>query len=194
MGIAGRYILGNHAKDLPTSFMAKLDSADKFTGIDNKELTGWILAEDNHLTSALLEEPAIELDVKCVPAPGQPAEPGPKQISSVSGRGVPCSISITLYGPMELFDDVGQFFQSNDIYLQDPHLCSRNVKYCNPHRLPPEDPASCIWTSELEKKTAPQLSEPHIYNTTQGLLHLLESHVDIPETQQPPFIRTTMAR
>ena len=44
-------------------------------------------------------------------------------------------LSVILYGPLRNFDEVGEYLDNCEIYLQDPKGCDRNVRYRNPHRL-----------------------------------------------------------
>jgi hypothetical protein len=174
-------------------FRAKLDSADRFTAADDATVAGSILPDHTHLTDALLEESAIELDITCTCSSDQSVAPSSQRRAKFAGRTVSCSLSITLYGTMELFELVGKFFQSNDVYLQDPQCCERNVRYCNPHRLSFSDLDSCIRTSELGQHTA-QLVELAQHEPASDLLGVLESQMDLPETEQPARILTTMAK
>ncbi|KAF2001861.1 hypothetical protein P154DRAFT_521342 [Amniculicola lignicola CBS 123094] len=48
---------------------------------------------------------------------------------------VTTTVLVIIYGPIELFEDIGSFFQECGLYLQDPTGCDRNVPYRNPHRL-----------------------------------------------------------
>ncbi|KAL1624893.1 hypothetical protein SLS54_003617 [Diplodia seriata] len=50
-------------------------------------------------------------------------------------NGAKPSLNAIIYGPYNLFEDVGKFTQDCDIYLQDPMECVYNVPYVNPHRL-----------------------------------------------------------
>ncbi|KAF7573486.1 hypothetical protein PtrM4_083910 [Pyrenophora tritici-repentis] len=45
----------------------------------------------------------------------------------------PCSV--ILYGPDDMFEDIGAFCQECKLYLQDPIGCELNVPYRNPHRI-----------------------------------------------------------
>lgn len=54
------------------------------------------------------------------------------QTSRHGGKAV---LDAIVYGPFNLFEDVGDFAQHCDLYLQDPVGCACNVPYLNPHRL-----------------------------------------------------------
>ncbi|KAI1496313.1 SNF2 family N-terminal domain-containing protein [Biscogniauxia marginata] len=51
------------------------------------------------------------------------------------GNRVIALVSANIYGPENLADDVGDFLDECNFYLQDPVACNRNVPYKNPHCL-----------------------------------------------------------
>lgn len=171
----------------------KLESSDQFTAIDGDSLSGNIDPNYTHLTDALLEESAIELQITCIHDPAQQGYGGRQKSSKLLVQSLPCSLAITLYGPMELFENIGDFFQSYEIYLQDPRQCDRNVRYCNPHRLSSSDPESCLWTSDLLENST-QLVEMATLEPRPELLDMLESYEELPETPQPASIGTILAK
>ena len=63
----------------------------------------------------------------------EPYSPSTKRKTSNSRN--PVQIFVILYGTMDSFEYIGDFFQKCTIYLQDPWHCTRNVPYRNPHRL-----------------------------------------------------------
>jgi len=95
---------------------------------------------------------------------------------------------------MDLFRDVGEFFQTHNTYLQDPENCDWNVPYRNPHRLSSaETDGPCIWTADLSKYRE-QLAEIKSIAQRPELLDALSSTNDVPEAPQPKGIRTPLAR
>lgn len=48
-------------------------------------------------------------------------------------------LSSIIYGPFRLFDHIGDLLEDNELFLQDPRGCDRNVRYRNPHRLSGKD-------------------------------------------------------
>ncbi len=108
---------------------------------------------------------------------------------------VPCSLWIIIYGLAYLYEDLGDFFQDYDIYLQDPRGCDRDVRYCNPHRLSSIDLASCPMTSELGLQEAP-FGAFNLEDAPRqpDLLTILDSQGDLPEAPQPDAIQTPLKR
>ena len=100
------------------------------------------------------------------------------------------ALTIIVYGPLDLFDDVGDFFQTCDMYLQDPVGCDRNVRYCNPHRLSGLEEAPM--TLDLDSAR----HHMHISEITRNidLLEGLNAPIDLPETESPPALVTSLLR
>ena len=175
-----------------TTFQIRLHSADQFSAVDGDAVTGSIDPDYTHLTYALLEEPGLELQASCTRA-AQSTEAGKRKSNAQFGS-TTCAISIIVYGPSEDFEDIGKFFQDNEVFLQDPRECNKNVKYYNPHRLSSASGlASCPWTQDLatqplhfiEMTTVPARPE---------LLDIMDSHEDLPEASQPGSILTSLAK
>ncbi|KAK4444372.1 SNF2 family N-terminal domain-containing protein [Podospora aff. communis PSN243] len=102
------------------------------------------------------------------------------------------SLSITMYGLMHLCEEIGEFFESNEMFIQDPDNCNRRARYCNPHRLSSADPNNFQWTSDLD----PADITFEVKDVTAGsdILDLLDSQADLAETPQPPAIETILKR
>ena len=149
--------------------------------------------EFTYLTGALLGESALELEASSsvLDTPSKSIAKDKSQRSIVSTRN--CSLSIIIYGPIELFEDIGSFFQDYDIFLQDPVGCERNVQYCNPHRLPSLDATLTKFTSDFAKQST-RVIEMDDVDSHPELLDILNSQEELAETSQPPSLRTTLAK
>lgn len=101
------------------------------------------------------------------------------------------ALTIIVYGPLDLFDDVGDFFQTCNMYLQDPVGCDRNVRYCNPHRLSGLD-VEAPMTLDLDS------AHRHMHiSEISGNIDLLEglnAPIDLPESESPPALVTSLLR
>lgn len=150
-------------------------------------IQGSIKTEYTHITDALLNDPGLELDVLCV------EDPSKTNPASRFSRVYQCITSITIYGPISAFADVGGFFQDEGIYLQDPVDAGRRVKYFNPHRLSSVDLATSLWTSDLQDAQH-QLSNMKERKTESAALEIFESTEDLAEASQPYGIRTLLER
>lgn len=148
--------------------------------------------EFTYIINALLEERTLELEASlCIANDSLSPTSRVKPFRSMRLL-KPCSLGIIIYGPIDLSKDVGSFFEDYELYLQDPVGCKRNVRYCNPHRLPPLDGAVPKFTCDLGKSLQ-QLIEMDDIGARPDLLESLNSQEVLPETPQPPSIRTSLA-
>ncbi|KAK2031758.1 hypothetical protein LX32DRAFT_613158 [Colletotrichum zoysiae] len=112
-----------------------------------------------------------------------------------------CSLEIILYGQDNHSDDISLFIdQCNELledqfklFLQDPVGCDRNVRYCNPQRLPPLDPTAYPYTLDLEQKRQIFVHMEDLEPPPE-MLELLDSQEDLPEALQPTAIATPLKR
>ena len=166
--------------------------AINFVGDNETQFKGDVDFDFAHLTQALFDEKALELEAKATTIEHSPKATGKRQAARITKFSRPCSLSIIIYGPMDLFEEVGSFLEERDIFLQDPVGCKRNVPYCNPHRLP-LDGAPPKMTADLEKPSLLSVVAEDI-DTRPELLDTLNSQQDLAETEQPRSIRTSLAR
>jgi SWI/SNF-related matrix-associated actin-dependent regulator of chromatin subfamily A3 len=92
-----------------------------------------------------------------------------------------------LYGPMEIFDDVGDFLQDNDQYLQDPKGCGRNVQYRNPHMMAGLDDIP-QWTSDFDSP----LDNCEKLQEATSLMDSLQTDEVLAESETPPALKTAL--
>ncbi|KAI1439376.1 hypothetical protein F5Y02DRAFT_424071 [Annulohypoxylon stygium] len=119
----------------------------------------------------------------------QPTKNKPSHNSKLSQ----CMLEITVYGPLDLYDEIGSWFQEYEIYLQDPRTCHLDVKYYNPHRLLSDDLKSCPLVSELIDLASSLIPLKQITQQT-DMLGVLCHSTDLEETPQPAAIRATLKR
>ncbi|KAH7163472.1 SNF2 family N-terminal domain-containing protein [Dactylonectria estremocensis] len=189
-GLIGKFKNPTTTASYGSSFRAHLNSSDQFSAVDINSLTGKIDPDYTHLTYALLDEPDITLQVTCS------REISPVRTCKTSafyGQSTSCLISIIIYGPFRLFDEIGVFFQTNEMYLQDPKECDRNVRYYNPHRLSSIASDHSLWTFDLQTHPM-QLIEMTVIDPRPDLLDVINSNDLLPETSQPSSIRTSLKR
>jgi hypothetical protein len=150
---------------------------------DDNTRVGTLEENGLHVLHGLSEEQIVDLQLLCTTELDRHAFKAHKsKLSSPSAY-----LSIIIYGPFDLFEDVGKFVEECDMYLQDPRSCDRNVKYRNPHRLSGLDPDAPM-TSEMEDLTVS-------HEKAQGpvdLLAGLESTEFLPETGAPSALRTQL--
>ncbi|KAK2007911.1 hypothetical protein LZ32DRAFT_641022 [Colletotrichum eremochloae] len=191
----------SHSLVNASSYAVKLESPGSFVGTQDSNLNGVISSDFIYLTAALFADTYIELQVVCSitedalkMANSEKRFRGPTMMTK-------CSLEIILYGQSNHSDDISLFIdQCNEtfkdqpkLYLQDPVGCDRNVRYCNPQRLPPLDPTTYQYTQELEQKRQ-SFVEMEDLEPPPELLELLDSQEDLPEAPQPPTIATPLKR
>ena len=142
------------------------------------------------MIQGLLDEQALKLYASCT----LDNEPAVRK-SSRSSVKLPCVLDITIYGPLELFEEIGSWFQEYEVYLQDPRVCHLDVdvRYSNPQRLSSDDLDSCPLVSEVVSQASRLV---HLQDVTErpDLLDILSSYVELEEAPQPTVIRAILKR
>jgi hypothetical protein len=105
----------------------------------------------------------------------------------------PCILEITVYGPWELCDEIGEWFQEQDVFLQDPRVCHLNVKYCNPQRLSFQGEQPLLSVSQVIAQSSAQIVF-HELSERPELLDLLSGQEDLEEAIPSPMICTVLHR
>ncbi|KAK4163801.1 SNF2 family N-terminal domain-containing protein, partial [Cladorrhinum sp. PSN259] len=169
----------------------RLESSQRFVSSKDPNINGKLDLDFTQLLGDLLEEQGLDLESYASSIDDQPNTRA--RTIRFHGSSRFCRLDIILYGPLDLFDDLGTYLQERNIFLQDPVGCERNVRYCNPHRLPSADPSVHVLTSSLTK-CAGYVSEMEFIAARPELLDILNSQEDLPEAAQPPSIKTKLAR
>ncbi|VZI02344.1 unnamed protein product, partial [Fusarium fujikuroi] len=173
-----------------SEFSVKILDAENFIGSDDASIEGKVSHEFTHLTSALFGQSELVLEINCSTL-DNPSKPGPQMPGKrIPGYSSQCTLDIIIYGPPDLSQDVGSFFEEYELYLQDPINCKQNVRYCNPHRLS-VNPSDVKYTFDLGKSTV-QLASTIDINDDPELLDIIFSHQDLAEAAQPRSIRTPL--
>ena len=96
------------------------------------------------------------------------------------------SLSAVLYGPVSLFDDVGNFAATCGFYLQHPIYCDLDVPYRNPHCLRPV--GGDVSTFEMLRMLDVQSVSPDTYSNPIDMFAELDDHNALSETSPPDSI------
>lgn len=139
------------------------------------------------LFSALRDEVGVEIQLQIYLTNRPESSPKTPQHTRKPDR-LPILVA-NIYGSTDLFEDVGNFLQENDRYLQDPKGCDRNVPYRNPHTMTGLD-AVPQWTSRFDSP----LNECEKIKHTTGLLDGLQTEEVLLESETPPALKTTLYR
>ncbi|KAI8721575.1 Helicase ATP-binding domain-containing protein [Fusarium sp. LHS14.1] len=159
----------------PSPFSVKIKASPssdspKFISEEYPKISGHVLSDHGQMIQNLLEDETLDLYVSCT----IPDSQGPTQQKT---RSIPlqCTLEITVYGPSDIFDEIGEWFEEYQVYLQDPRECHINAKYYNPHRL-------LLMNFPL---SIPQQKD---------LLDDLDSQDDLEETAQPTVIKRILRK
>lgn len=159
-------------------------------------IVGKLNARYSKMIQVLHAEPSVQLQAFTTP------------ITSNSGTSHPCrtkrggkqlaesqnntfALSVILYGTMDKFDDIGDFFSQCSEYLQSPLRCDRNVPYRNPQSLcgreenPPMMNQFQARLSSSEIETLAQTADPSAELETKKVYH---------ESEPPAAVRTPLYR
>ncbi|KAK4144470.1 SNF2 family N-terminal domain-containing protein [Dichotomopilus funicola] len=169
-------------------FLVQIVSSDRFVTADGTEGSGRIAAEHGQMIQSLLEESSIQLFAMCTLDAEQTVRRA-NRITSHLFR--PCTLSLTIYGPEDMFEDIGVWFQEYGVYLQDVRHVHLDTKYCNPHKLSVGSIDSCPLVSDVVRQSSKSLLLEDIPNRP-DLLDLLSHGDELEEAQQPTLICTEL--
>ncbi|RDW71008.1 hypothetical protein BP6252_07571 [Coleophoma cylindrospora] len=178
---------GQSASDIPSTFSVQIESSSRFTAQGGFQIEGRILTEYGEMIQGLIDEPTLTLHITCMTNEKPAAKKHSRRFEPLS-----CVLEITVYGPLEIFEDIGTWFQGHEIYLQDPRSCHMDVRYCNPQRLSAHDLDSCSFLSEV----VPKFSVLDLQDVTHrdDPLDILSSRDDLEEALQPSIIQVSLKR
>jgi hypothetical protein len=174
-----------------SSFPAIARSAHEFTSRNDHNVVGKFAPEIIDMLEQLINDGGLVLHFTCTPESGHQST----NRSRFAAVTVACTLSLILYGPPERCDEVGQFFQDSELYLQDPKGCELNTRYCNPHRLSSMKLEECPMTFSLELPTI-HLDEAIFQQISSDadILDIFNAQQNLPETQQPDAIYSQLKR
>ncbi|KAL6404091.1 hypothetical protein AUP68_13471 [Ilyonectria robusta] len=169
-------------------FEVVLDSSNSFSAGGGLKTHGQILSDYGQMVQGLLDDETLALFTSCTITDPRMTKKGSK--SSIL---LDSTLEITVYGPLDLFEEIGSWFEEYGVYLQDPRKCHLDVRYCNPQRLSSDDIGSCPSVLEAVAQTSRSISLQEIPERPE-LLDVLSSYIDIPETPQPSVILGNLKR
>ncbi|KAK1855160.1 DNA repair protein rad5 [Colletotrichum chrysophilum] len=171
----------------------KLESSSTFKLLDETSLEGLIQHQARPITEvvpALLDSPQIRLETHCC-VKGWSINDNRKRKASQVEHYL-CELSMVVYGPMNLFECAGDFFEQYEVHLQTPTNCLRSVKYCNPHMLSWTSLESSPLTSDLGRQTTPPSHRLEIVDSYTDILEVLNINEDLDKAAQPESILTPL--
>ncbi|KAK2028566.1 hypothetical protein LX32DRAFT_673422 [Colletotrichum zoysiae] len=171
-------------------FPVKLESGYKFTGADTPSVNGLLNSDHgyNQMIQEMLDDDTLRLYVMC-----DAGELSGTRGSAQKFQQLSCSLSITVYGPADDFDEIGNWFQAYNVYLQDPLICHLDTRYCNPHKLSFNSVECCIMVSEIVSSASKHIELQDITEPV-DMLDMLNSRCDLEEAKQPVVITAELKR
>lgn len=139
------------------------------------------------MVDGLLSEKDLILHASCTP------ELPPSQRHDTALSQISCSIDITVYGPLEFFDEIGDWFQDYDMFLQDPRACNLDVRYLNPHRLSSDKFNTAMLVSQVIMQSSTHFNFQEIYERP-DLLDLISGQENLEEAAPSSFLNTVLHR
>ena len=146
------------------------------------------------LIRVLQDGESIEVQAIFVPSTSRHASPRRSRNRDRKGEQLQSSlptISVVLYGSMDMFESVGDFLSQCSEYLQPPSRCDRNVPYCNPQSLAGRDQSPQM-TSRFQESLS--LSVVNILAQGADPSAVLETEDLNPETDAPAAVQSSLYR
>ena len=106
-------------------------------------------------------------------------------------RAADVTLSVIVYGHMDLFEALGDFLLRCSEYLQSPLRCNRNVPYRNPQSLSGKDENPPM-TYQLLSQLPP--TQVEILAENEDPSAVLETEDTLPETEAPAVVQTSLYR
>ena len=182
--------LSEHATSTPVSFNS--NSKSLHLELDTGFVFGKLDPRYSQVLEVLRDQPAIEIQayvahtLSLSRSQGRAKKPS-RTKTALQTKYV--TLSVVLYGTMDIFEAVGEFLLQCSGYLQSPLRCDRNVPYRNPQSLSGTDedpPMTFQFLSELPStrvETSTQGADPSA---------ALETEDSLPESEAPAAIQTPL--
>lgn len=132
----------------------------------------------------------VTMQAACYSTLELPRQPSSSSNTSRSGSAFRrWHLNIIIFGPEEVVDVVGHYLSRNQIYLQDPVDCEREVLYRNPHMISRGEGRVTTGSFKSQPVEVERLS------VGPGLLaQLMVEQTPVPETDPHPSVTTTLFR
>ncbi|KAF1954514.1 hypothetical protein CC80DRAFT_448709 [Byssothecium circinans] len=136
------------------------------------------------MIDGLLGEQSLVLYTLCKPDLTQKSRP--TALTQLS-----CSLEIAVYGPLELCEEIGSWFEDYDVFLQDPRICHLDVRYCNPQKLSTHNSEPTLTVSQIIAQSSARVHFQEL-NDRPDLLEIISGQEDLEETIPSLLLCTTL--
>ncbi|KAI1131059.1 SNF2 family N-terminal domain-containing protein [Nemania abortiva] len=170
-------------QNLPASFEVQLDPSSRFSSKQYPFIRGR-MTEHGQTIADLLDEGTVILHSVCTVDSKSITKKGSRRAMRL-----PCTLDITVYGPIDLLGEIGDWFQDYEVYLQDPQVCHMDTRYCNPQKL---SSSTRPWPLVSEIVSESLVLSQRELPQHPDFLDVLSSHIDLEEAPQPLAIQTPL--
>lgn len=105
-----------------------------------------------------------------------------------------CRLEIAIYAPACMLQEIKEWSEHNEVYLQDPSFCFQDARYCNPQRLSLRFDTPCMVSHVLAQFSEHKMRLRDITDDDDFLDKYLASKTELLEAEQPSAIKTSLKR
>ncbi len=137
---------------------------------------------------------SIQWQAYLAPAPSRHGGRGrskPKGKQTMQQHTKHATLSVILYGSMDMFELVGDFLSGSSEFLQSPLRCDRNVPYRNPQNLAGRDENPTM-TYQLQEACPNPMVETIVQDADPSAA--LENNQTFAETEAPAAVKSSLYR
>ncbi|WQF88244.1 Putative helicase, P-loop containing nucleoside triphosphate hydrolase, SNF2-like domain superfamily [Colletotrichum destructivum] len=173
-----------------STFPIQIKTGSKFEATDGSGIKGLIASEfgQSQMIQELLDDDLLRLFTMCTVSETSDTRKANQRFIQMH-----CNLEITVYGPFSEFEEIGNWFQEYDVYLQDPVHCHLDAPYANPHKLSSNDLTWCPMVWQVVSQSSDQVFLKDITDRI-DMLDMLNSRSDLEEANQPTVIATELKR
>ncbi|KAK4464980.1 SNF2 family N-terminal domain-containing protein [Cladorrhinum samala] len=156
----------------------KLQPGGKLHQLLNSEYVGHLVDADDEALLNVLRQDGVDFEMSLVP---NLSEPQKRRKSAAP------VLWVTLYGPLEIADDLGKTLQELDLYLQDPVHSHMRLPYHNPHLFGPKEGPNLLDQLESNPTVTTETLSP-----VDILAQFVTSNEELEEIPGSPLLRTPL--
>jgi len=184
-GIAGK-CENPPSADTSPGLEVTLISSETFVINSDTRVQGHISSDHSFLIQDILDS-GVELHATCILDLD-------KSAAARKGGLWPCKIDIAIYAPFAMFQELKEWSEHNEVYLQDPKSCPKEAKYCNPQRLSLNFSAPVMVSQIASHIRKHRVHLRDIMEDDDLLDRYLGSKIELQETEQPSAVKTALQR
>lgn len=181
------------AADKSLAIEVTLSSSEAFVVSSARGIQGHIASDHSFLLRDILDS-EVELHVTCS------FETNDLGKSAAARKGktglLPCKLDIAIYAPFAMLQELKGWSEHNEVYLQDPKVCLKDARYCNPQRLSLHFSEPFMVSQVVSRVAGHRVQLRDITENDDFLDKYLGSktHADLQETDQPSAVKTALKR